>query len=302
MNGPIHKHTVCRRLSRTRVAMTAGFATAMIVGALSFLGPGAFAQALITNGVPGFEVATFSVGVEYYGDRDYTITSMPAELVGAEGIKVLNDEKTDASANYVQFDLTQYGDVYIGYDNRGTSLPNWMSDFDFTGTSIGVTDTEASPLQLYRKTFGPGQVILGGNMATGASGANTNYTVLALPLDPEVFVSAAPYFIEEGDTLTMTAVVRYLDGTIEYQWSKVGVGDLVGENGPTLTLDPVAGSDEGYYQVEVWVGAGDHIQSPERFVDVVAPGTIPVAGAVGLGALVTACAVAGAVAIQRKNR
>jgi hypothetical protein len=288
MNGSIHKRTV-------------GFAAAILLAALSFLAPSAFAQPLISNVVPSLEVTTFNVGTEYYGDRDYTITSMPAELVGADGIKTLNDDKNNTSANYVQFDLSQYADVYIAYDRRGTSLPDWMSDFSATGTSIGVTDSDAGTLLLYRKTFGPGQVVLGGNMATGAAGANTNYIVLALPLDPQVRVTG-PTFIEIGDPLTLTAVVSYLDGTIEYQWSKVGVGDLTGENGPTLTIDPAAESDGGYYEVEVWVGAGDHIQSGPRFVGVVAPGTIPVAGAVGLGVLVVACAVAGAVAIRRKNR
>jgi uncharacterized protein (DUF362 family) len=121
------------------------------------------------------------------------------------------------------------------------------------------------------------------------------------PPDPEVYVRAS-YFIEEGDTWTARAVVRYLVGTIEYQWSKLGVGDLGGETGPSMTIDPVAESDEGYYQVEVWVGAGDHILSPPRFVDVVPVGTIPVAGAVGLSVLIGSCLLAGAVAVRRKNR
>jgi hypothetical protein len=282
-----------------RVGVALGFAAAILVAALWFPAPSAFAQALITNVVPSFEVTTFSVGVEYYGDRTYTITSMPSELVGAEGIKTDNDDENNVSANYVQFDLTQYGEVYIAYDNRASSLPDWMSEFSATGGSIGVTDTSASPLQLYKKTFGPGQVVLGGNMGA-STGADSNYIVLALPLDPEVHVSA-PYFIEEGDTLTMTAVVRYLDGTIEYQWSKLGVGDLGGETGPSMTINPVAEIDEGYYQVEVWVGVGDHLLSAARFVEVVAPGTIPVAGAVGLGVLVVACAVAGVVGVRRRN-
>jgi len=69
-----------------------------------------------------------------------------------------------------------------------------------------------------------------------------------------------------------------------------------------MAIDPVTETDEGYYQVEVWVGAGDHIQSPPRLVEVVPVGTIPVAGALGLSVLIGSCMVAGAVAVRRKNR
>jgi len=134
---------------------------------------------------------------------------------------------------------------------------------------------------------------------------NSHKTVTAtfaeLPPEPQVHISA-PYFIEEGDTLIMTAVVQGLDGMIEYQWSKVGVGNLSGENGPSMTIEPVAESDEGYYQVEVWVGVGDHIQSEPRFVEVVPVGTIPAAGVVGLSLLISACGLAGVVAVRHKSR
>lgn len=288
--------------ARTRIAVVVGFAVAVLAAALWFPASDALAQDLISNVVPDLEVTTFWVGTEYYGDRTYTIISMPSEVVGAAGIKTLNDEKTNSTDNYVQFDLGHDADVYIAYDSRGISLPNWMSDYSATGTSIAVTDSEASPLQLYKKTFDAGQVVLGGNMATGAVGANTNYMVLVVPLpDPEVHV-VAPRFIELGERLTMTAIVYHLEGEIEYQWSKVGVGDLPGENGPSMTVDAVAEIHEGDYQVEVWVGEGDRIESVPRFVEVVPVGSMPVAGAVGLGLLIGACVLAGAAAVRRKNR
>ena len=303
MNGSVRDQDAqyCRG-ARMRSAVVVGLVVVAVAAALWFPASDALAQDLISNVVPGLEVTTFWVGTVYYGDRDYTIISMPSELVGAAGIKTLNDEKTNSTDNYVQFDLGHDADVYIAYDNRAISLPNWMSDYTATGTSIGVTDEGATPLQLYMKTFDAGLVVLGGNMATGAVGANTNYMVLVVPLpDPAVHV-VAPRFIELGERLTMTAIVSHLEGEIEYQWSKVGVGDLPGEDGPSMTVDTVDESHEGSYQVEVWVGAGDRIESAPRFVEVVPVGSMPVAGAVGLGLLIGACVFAGAAAVRRKNR
>jgi hypothetical protein len=265
---------------------------------------GALAQGtgLITSVTPSFEVATLSPGDQYYGDRpQFVIISMPAELEDADGIKTDNDDKSNASETYLQFDLTQDADVYIAYDNRATSLPNWMSDFTATGEGIAVSDDEASPLQLYMKTFDAGHVVLGGNMATGAAGANSNYIVLAVPL-PAVRISGRSW-LEIGETLNLAAIVSGpVVGTLTYQWSKDG-GDLTGETGESLTIVGVDAGDEGIYRVTVEDESGEPpLVSAGKDIRIFAPGTLPLAGYLGLGILASGCAVAGAAAIRRKRR
>lgn len=220
--------------------------------------------------------------------------------LAAEAGLGVHDHYPYTRINYVELDADT--DVYAltvnvvgsGSVNRNPAPPYYLDD-EVTLTAIADTGWEFS---------GWSGAVTGSSNPTSVtmdSHKSVTATFTEIPPDPQVHISAAR-FVEEGDTLSMTAVVRYLDGTIEYQWSKAGVGNLPGETGPSMTIDPVAESDQGYYQVEVWVGAGDHILSPLRFVDVVPVGTIPVTGSLGLGALIGACALAGAAAVRRKNR
>jgi hypothetical protein len=59
------------------------------------------------------------------------------------------------------------------------SLPDWVTGYyTSTGDGIGVSDVEASPLALWSRDVPAGDVVLGGNMASGASGAASMYIVL----------------------------------------------------------------------------------------------------------------------------
>ncbi len=133
-----------------------------------------------------YQFATLSTGSEYYLDRDYTILSMPSILQGQLGIKTNNDDKTRTDASWITFDLNVRSNVYVMYDHRGTpayggALPNFLSSYTNTGMTVEVEDGSASPLVVYGKTYDPGQVVLGGNMQSPASGAGSNYFVIIVP-------------------------------------------------------------------------------------------------------------------------
>ncbi|MDD5348246.1 MAG: right-handed parallel beta-helix repeat-containing protein, partial [Candidatus Omnitrophica bacterium] len=100
-------------------------------------------------------------GSQYYTDRAYTLTTVPAELSTATWIRTRNGDKSNTSAEFLKFTLTQDGMVYVAYDSRASSRPNWMSDFVNTGMTIGTTDVS---LKVYAKFYPAGQVTLGGNM------------------------------------------------------------------------------------------------------------------------------------------
>ncbi|MBT8439452.1 MAG: DUF1080 domain-containing protein, partial [Gammaproteobacteria bacterium] len=134
---------------------------------------------------PGYTVTNLDVGDEYYLDRTYTLTSIPPELAtGTEQwIKTANDDKTNTnSSNFLQFTISQDSTVYVAYDSRATSLPNWLSaNFTLTSLTIGVTDDGMGLFNVYKNDFSAGTISLGGNRAVPASGASSNYIVIVKP-------------------------------------------------------------------------------------------------------------------------
>ena len=126
-------------------------------------------------------------GDQYYIDRNFIIHSIPKEVKNFLWIKTANADKNNSSANYLTFQLDVPAVIYIGYDSRATDLPIWLSnDFTPTGDSLRVSDLSNS-LALYENAFAPGTVTLGGNMASGAVGAKSDYVVL-IGLLPSLFV------------------------------------------------------------------------------------------------------------------
>jgi chitodextrinase len=126
-----------------------------------------------------YETAMLTEGDQYYVDRNYTITDIPAEYEGLLWIKTANDDKYNTSEEFLTFTVNQDVTAYIAYDHRATSLPEWITTYYAgTGAEIAVSDVEASPLHVWSRDFPAGDVVMGGNMATGASGAYSMYAVL----------------------------------------------------------------------------------------------------------------------------
>ena len=126
------------------------------------------------------------VGDHYYVDETFTLSSIPAELDGGVWIMTANADKTDASGSYVTFDVDRPVTVYIAYDSGASSIPNWLktgNGFTKTGLTLKVDgDVLTSTFNLYRKVYPAGSINdLGGNLATGASGANSNYLAIVKP-------------------------------------------------------------------------------------------------------------------------
>ena len=120
------------------------------------------------------------VGREYYLDRNYVITQVPEDLLQARMIMTVNDDKANTDTRFMTIHLSQAAFVYIAYDSRAITVPNWL-DARFTKTemSLGVSDN-AETLTLWQGYFPAGQVVLGGNNSAGARGAKSMYIVLIL--------------------------------------------------------------------------------------------------------------------------
>jgi predicted outer membrane repeat protein len=131
-----------------------------------------------------FQQADLVQGMTYYTDRTYTLTSVPSKYLGLDMIKTPNDDRasTDTSG-YLKFEMPDNGTVYVAYDRRATSLPNWMSGFTNTGDTISTSMSTQGYFRVYRKAYGAGSCVdLGGNYAPGSSTEyRSNYIVFYNP-------------------------------------------------------------------------------------------------------------------------
>jgi hypothetical protein len=112
-----------------------------------------------------------------------------------------------------------------------------------------VVPAPVSPLRLIHKTFAPGPVLLGGNLAAGAQGAGSMYTVLLLPtaeLGPVALqITPTSAVLNPGGTAQFNATVTDplgQPGGGAFQWTATG-GTINGQGLYT------AGNAAGSYQV-----------------------------------------------------
>lgn len=112
----------------------------------------------------------------------YVVTGIPAELANGRWLKTQNNA-TSAAANYLSFRTDRAIDLYIAYDGGATQRPAWMSAASFvdTGMQVNTSDPNGPVLRLYRASFAANATVtLGGNLATGAAGADTNYVTIVV--------------------------------------------------------------------------------------------------------------------------
>jgi hypothetical protein len=106
--------------------------------------------------------SNLQVGNTLYGDRTFTVASLPSTLVGAAWIRTANASKAYTGDPLVTFTINQSATVYIAVDGREAKRPFMDSSWVDTGTTM--TDTEGSSTRtfhIYAKTFAAGTVSLG---------------------------------------------------------------------------------------------------------------------------------------------
>jgi uncharacterized repeat protein (TIGR01451 family) len=98
-------------------------------------------------------------GDAIYGDRTYTLTVAPSQVIGDTWIRDANGSKAFAGNPLVTFTINQQADVFVGMDKR-VGRPAWL---DATWSDTGLTETATGPVtyELFRKTFPAGSVALG---------------------------------------------------------------------------------------------------------------------------------------------
>ena len=95
-------------------------------------------------------------------------------------IKTPNDDlNSTMQSGYIKFRLPDNAKVYVAYDSRATSLPNWMRGFTYTGKNIYTSLASQNYLKIYSKAYLKDDYVdLGGNYASGSSSEyRSNYIV-----------------------------------------------------------------------------------------------------------------------------
>ena len=127
-----------------------------------------------------FEQDILTTSMTYYTDRNYTLNNIPSAYLNSEAILTPNDERNNTVASgYLTFAMPEEGVVYVAYDSRATSLPNWLRGFSNTGKRIYTSLSTQPYLKVYQKSYAAGATVnLGANKATGFSGGTvSNYLV-----------------------------------------------------------------------------------------------------------------------------
>ncbi len=132
-----------------------------------------------------YKVDSISVGDTYYIDRQYRVLDLPDRLKKTMWIRTRNDDRHNTSPAFLLFSLSQRARVYIGYDSRATQKPDWLTrNFERTSMRISVSDG-VGYFEVWQAIKEPGQVVLGGNIASNATNVGSMYVVLIESLQAE---------------------------------------------------------------------------------------------------------------------
>jgi N-acetylneuraminic acid mutarotase len=127
-----------------------------------------------------YQPGTLHTGTVYYTDRDYVITTVPSALTDAPFIKTACNDKVSKASSQITFNLAEDATVYVAYDPRATALPAWLSGWKKLTDKLGINDAKITSFNLYSKDYSAGAVSLGGNMASPAAGALSQYLVICV--------------------------------------------------------------------------------------------------------------------------
>jgi hypothetical protein len=241
-----------------------------------------------------YAVAALEGGDHYYTDRNneqsHVLVDVPEALECGEWIKTANDDQDIAADPHLSFTLSQDASVYIGYDTRATAEPAWLAaDFTPLPLLIDIRDpAEVQEFDVLRRDFAAGPVELGGN---DAPGANSNYVVVALPLDTEDPAHALeiPSPVPDGNiSVTISGV------TIVVVASSAQSADAVAD-----ALAAAVNANAALQALRVFaLGSGPHLVTTGTITQFSFPPQVPLAPPLAFAALVLGL-LAGALLFRR---
>jgi hypothetical protein len=116
-------------------------------------------------------------GNTQYGDRSFSISSIPTNLVGRYWIRTANNSKYYTGSVLASFKANDNIDVYIAHDDR-ISIPSWLSETNgWTDTGDNLVNSEPQVFSIYTKSFNKGEIVSLGRNSESTSDQST-YTIV----------------------------------------------------------------------------------------------------------------------------
>ncbi len=191
-----------------------------------------------------------------FGDRDFTFTTLPAEIDGAESILTACDSKLSTS-DLATFTAGTNMSVYVLMDNRVTTAPSWLADWETT--SLSAVSSNSVTFVIYKKDVTAGtEVTLGQN---GQSSGCIGYTVFgrALPISGKLvqnltvadIANGGGWLIDEsiadGEELYGDRIFTYAELPSELQGAEAILTSCDSKNSTSDLATFVAGDDVTVY-------------------------------------------------------
>ena len=152
------------------------------------------------------------VGSKIYGDRDFTVTYLPAELNGAEYVQTACDSKS-FTGDLAEMTVSQDSIVYVLLDLRLSTeqgiVPNWLSGWTHTNLTAGSSNTV--DYEIYAARVKAGQTVtLGSNMTAQSV---VNYFAAVQPDVPEETTTTTTTTTTTETTTTTTTTTTVTETT-----------------------------------------------------------------------------------------
>lgn len=207
-------------------------------------------------------------GAAIYSDRGYQIREVPQSLQGLPFLQTANADDGSSGDDWLQLKSDVPVTVLVALDARLPSVPRWMQVGDEAGfrpTGETIAGDDPKTLEIYRKEFPAGEIVLGGNTNDGKGGGKGNYLVaferpslLTAPSEP-VTIEAALAKLPEAEATKGRDLFLHQRGAGCYQCHQMeGRGNVfapdlsdIGSRGDARTiiesiLEPSATITEGF--------------------------------------------------------
>jgi hypothetical protein len=126
-----------------------------------------------------YQLDTVSVGTALYTDRDYTFAApLPDGIAGLPFVRTANDDKYNTAPRLLELRVERPVTLYLLIDSQGDGRAAWMRGFE--RTDLRIETSAPYSYQVFRRDYQAGEIVLGGNMDRGNTGAKNNYLVAAL--------------------------------------------------------------------------------------------------------------------------
>ncbi|MCR2805599.1 FIMAH domain-containing protein [Paenibacillus soyae] len=162
--------------------------------------------------------SNLQLGDIVYGDRMtgskiYRFESLPDPLLGMEWIRSAVASRSATSSDLLSFYLAAEADVYVAYDSRITTEPEWLTaHYEDTGETI--VDSQPVTYKLYKKRYSAGSHVV---MGTNNNTSRCPYYVILKPASLDAAPPANTPDGLAGEVLT--------DATVSLNWSSVEGAD-----------------------------------------------------------------------------